>query len=163
MARKSDIEKFNNMSKPERRVAVSKDVIKQINSGLFTASSHYFYPKYDGFRDISEEDLPKTPCRVCGIGAAAIAKTIKFSGHDFDNHPLDFNFDQEDCHGALSDCFTQRQLNVIEDWFEDAIEGGFPSWTEKSKEDRMICIYQSIIDNKGKVLPKTFNDYEVAK
>ena len=170
MARKSDIEKFNNMSKAERRVAVSKDVIKRINSGLFTAFSRYFAPKSGYLAEISEEDLPKTSCYVCGIGAAAIAKTMKFNNYDFDNRSCIHVFYQEDCQDALSDCFTEHQLRIIEGWFECDDSRGLPDdwlgnddWREKSKENRMLCIYQSIIDNKGKVLPKTFNDYEVAK
>lgn len=163
MAKKSDIEKFNNMSKAERRVAVAKDVIKQINSGLFTAASHYFYPKRIGIENVSEEDLPKTSCYVCGIGAAAISKIMKFNNYDFDNRPSDCIFYQRDCHNALKDCFTNDQLNIIENWFECHGYNLPDDWTEKSKENRMLCIYQSVIDNKGKVLPRTFNDYEVAK
>lgn len=164
MAKKSDVEKFNNMSKAERRVAVAKDVIKQINSGLFTPSSCYFDPKKKCVSDVFEEDLPNTPCYVCGIGAAAIAKTMKFNNYDFDNRFRNYSFGQGDCHNALVDCFTNSQLHTIERWFEGDDFYDLPDdWLEKSKEDRMLCIYQSIIDNKGEVLPDTFNDYEVAE
>ena len=161
MAKKSDIQKFNKMSKAERRVAVAKDVIKQINSGLFTAESYYFHPKRKILENVSEADLPKTSCYVCGIGAAAIAKIMKFNNYDFDNRPSNSIFHQGDCHDALSDCFSNSQLHTIEDWFEcDDFDDLPDDWLEKSKENRMLCIYQSIIDNKGKVLPSTFNDYE---
>ena len=161
MARKSDVEKFNNMSKAERRVAVAKDVIKQINSGLFTAESYYFYPKRKILENVSEADLPKTSCYVCGIGAAAIAKIMKFNNYDFDNRPSSHVFYQGECHNALVDCFTEHQLHTIEYWFESNDIFSMPhDWLKKSKENRMLCIYQSIIDNKGKVLSSTFNDYE---
>lgn len=160
MAKKSDIQKFNKMSKAERRVAVAKDVIKQINSGLFDAASCYFSPKLRLMENVSEKNLPNTRCYVCGIGAAAIAKTMKFNNYDFDNRSLIWDFGKEDCHNALSDCFTKDQLNKIENWFECNSYRLPDSWREKSKENRILCIYQSIIDNKGKVLPSTFNDYE---
>ena len=147
MAKKSDIEKFDKMSKPERRVAVARDVIKQINSGLFTAASHYFYPKRKCLENVFEVDLPKTSCYVCGIGAAAVAKTIKFNNYDFDSRSSVHAFGQGECHNALVDCFSDRQLNTIEGWFEGDDFYDLPDdWLEKSKEDRMLCIYQSIID-----------------
>jgi len=161
MAKKSDIQRFNKMSKVERRVAVAKDIVKWINSGLFTAKSCYFKPINKDISNIVESDLPETPCYVCGIGAAAIAKTMKFNNYDFDNRSSKYRFYRRDCYKALRDCFTKRQLEIIEDWFEGNSVNLQSSWLEKSKEDRMLCIYQSIIDNKGKVLPNTFNDYEV--
>ena len=160
MAKKSNIQKFNKMSKAERRVAVAKDVIKQINSGLFTAASRYFAPKRRFMENVSEENLPSTSCYVCGIGAAAIAKTIKFNNFDFDNSLREYGLSQTDCHDALEDCFTTDQLNKIENWFECNSHYLPSTWREKSKENRMLCIYQSIIDNEGKVLSSTFNDYE---
>ena len=160
MAKKSDVQKFNRMSKPERRVAVAKDVIKQINSGLFDAASCYFSPKLRLMENVSEENLPKTRCYVCGIGAAAISKTMKFNNYDFDNRSLIWDFSQGDCHDALRDCFTTDQLNKIENWFECNLNCLPSTWREKTPENRMMCIYQSIIDNKGKVLSSTFNDYE---
>ena len=160
MAKKSDMQKFNKMSKAERRVAVAKDVIKQINSGLFTARSCYFTPKRRLMKNVFEENLPRTSCYVCGIGAAAIAKTIKFNNFDFDGSLREYGLSQTDCHDALEDCFTTDQLNKIENWFECNTRNLPDSWRLKSKENRMLCIYQSVIDNEGKVLSSTFNDYE---
>ena len=87
---------------------------------------------------------------------------MKFNNYDFDGRSSNCVFYQDDCHNALADCFTNHQLHAIERWFEGDNLYGLPhDWTEKSKEDRMLCIYQSIIDNKGRVLPSTFNDYEM--
>ena len=67
----------------------------------------------------------------------------------------------------LSDCFTEKMLNTIENVFEkqSIIAGGKRRWSPmhhiEDDSDRMLAICQNIIDHDGEFRP--FADYEVSE
>ena len=79
MATKRMIEKFETMTDDEKRVAVARDVIKQIDSGFYRPRSTYFEP-VDNFDDIiTHKNVRGKKCEVCLKGAVLLSRIGKFN------------------------------------------------------------------------------------
>ena len=77
--------KFENLTKPEQRVAILKDAIKQIHAKRIVPERRVYLEKVNEF----ESHLPEAPCRACGIGALFVSQ-YKLSGSS----------------GSVNDCFN---------------------------------------------------------
>ena len=169
MATKRDIEAYKKMTRSERRVAICKDVIKQLDAGRYIAYSAYLKMPSGGHQLVETKDNPisdKT-CYLCGKGAMFVSKVSKFNGVGpfVPDKIREFNIVS-----GVSDAFSRDQMDTIEKLFErhlgfqDLVGGSEEdqfNWYFKSKEDRLRIICQNYIDNKGTLKPKQLPDYEV--
>ena len=168
MATKRDIAAYKKMTRAERRVAICKDVIKQLDAGRYIASSTYLELANDGEELVETKDNPisNKTCYLCGKGAMFVSKVSKFNGvKPFvpnNTHPWDMV-------EGVSDAFSKDQMDNIERLFECFFSshsllgsyGKWLSWKLNSQEERLRIICQNIIDNKGTLRPKQLPDYEV--
>lgn len=124
------------MDRTQKRIAVAKDVLKQLDSGLLTARKG----TYLEFRKLRLQMINNLPnnldkvfnlvskkgatCDVCGIGSCFIA-TVRL-GDDyetdkiFENNPLftGLSLSSRQMRPYLRKIFTSRQLTLIECAFE---------------------------------------------
>ena len=191
MATKRMIEKFSQMTKNEKRVAIARDVIAQLDAGIYRAQSDYFVPIDDFEGIVKHDNVRGKACCVCAKGAILLSRIGKF------NHTPDYSvFELPDLAYDLSDNLKEfPDADEIEDAFEqnlgscadimghqdkledkysenpitqekydvacDSFVGQIDNFNDLPAEDRMRIIMQSIIDNKGKFKPLTLLNYEV--
>ena len=157
------------MTKAEKRVAVAKDVIAQLNRGKLTATTGlYFEAKncdksFDGEVQLQEvlKHIPK--CEVCAKGALFVGMINKYNDFTinvdyYTNYPkasqitscVNIHF-----YDKLKTLFTEKQLTAIEVYFEGWRRVKAPSFYEKNPnaKKRMILIMKNIIQNKGTFKP----------
>ena len=169
MATKRDIETYKKMTRAERRVAICKDVIQQLDAGRYIASSTYLELANAGDELVETKDNPisdKT-CYLCGKGAMFVSKVSKFNGvKPF----VPDDTCESDMISGVSDAFSENQMDIIEELFEcyasfrDLVGNDKDDqlkWRQNSKDERLRIICQNIIDNKGTLKPKQLRDYEV--
>lgn len=174
--------KWEKMSRPQRRVAVAKEVIGRLNDFSSIESDHGYVihdgdddtGKYDKYFDLEynedEEDgviklkrkhadqlIPQ--CTVCARGAMMLAKTAEFN-NSFLAHDL---CSEEATSDVLSDCFNDEELQEIEEHFELWYSASHKAlWADiEDPKDRLLAIMQNIIDNDGNFHPE--QEYEVVE
>ena len=76
MATKRDIEAYKKMTRAERRVAICKDVIQQLDAGRYIAHSVYLKMSTGGDELVETKDNPisNKTCYLCGKGAMFVPK-----------------------------------------------------------------------------------------
>ena len=191
MATKKMIEKFSQMTKNEKRVAIARDVIAQLDAGIYKAQSDYFIPIDDFENIVKHDNVRGKACCTCAKGAILLSRIGKF------NHTPDYNLNDlgniamrlsdtleefpdadeieyafEQDLGACND--IMKRLDKLEDKYSknpitrEKYDDDFSSFRDQigdfnslPAEDRMRIIMQSIIDNKGKFKPLTLLDYEI--
>lgn len=135
---------FENMSKPEQRVAIAEDVLKQIHAGkIYVRRGVYLSSNTAEF-----DEKTKSNCSACALGVMFVAK------YNLVNCDWFYNMGQRRLQVALKDYFSIFQLRKIERAFECSW-----SWIDDS-EDCLIAIMQNIIDHDGKF--HTSVKYEMA-
>jgi hypothetical protein len=102
-------------SAAKQRVAIAKDVIKQIKLGKIVLGGGY-WSSWEPKKVADTLPLKKTTCRVCAMGAVFAAKVLR-NGSDLVNASVNDQAIIEDLKGV----FTAKQLRLI----ETAYEGGF--------------------------------------
>lgn len=166
---------FHRLTAAQKRVAVARDAIAQLNQGRFIAD-HGHYISLD--RKTTEAEVidqklltsrKQITCRVCVTGAAALSYIRKFNRKTL---PGEFCMSQ-DVAGILSKVFTPAQLGLMEIAYEGQLHGMHftcpdfnagqraEDFREKYKggtyaqadNDRVVAIFQNIIDNKGTFKP----------
>ena len=152
------------LSKREMRIAIAKDVLKQLRAEVYIARGVYFmargtplYGNQEGLASMNGAQVQKsvkalTQCDVCAIGAAIISGIRLYDG------VAGKRFDPND--GSVSWAgqrfFTERQLDLMEDFFE--VTGSFLSGELEKKMDdmphkkRMKIVFSSIAKNDGRVV-----------
>lgn len=174
-------EKFEKLSKSEKRVLIAKDVIKALNMRKLVAQ-HGTYMRVDdpklkrtvlGNKQLSDvfdkATKKKDSCHVCALGACFVAGVQRFNnvvatdiGYSAKTEIDDLNND-DTMRDFLVDYFSMEQLHLIENCFEssDAMELA-PSgedWKPKLEgTERMIAIMKNIVKNKGTFKPKGLKD-----
>lgn len=159
---------FNKLSKPEKRVAIAKDVIIALKAKKYIAKSgDYLNLNSKSGKDlfgvnINQELLcsDDVTCTVCAIGAMFTSK-VAISNNFDDYRPSD-----NEMRSHLSKYFSMPQLHLIESAFEGwekgstSISGNIPNdnhmiFEEKypNDNDRMIAIMENIVENKGTFKP----------
>ena len=191
MATRRMIEKFSQMTKNEISVAIARDVIAQLDAGIYKADSTYFEP-IDDFEDIVKHDNVRgKACCVCAQGALLLSRIGKFNHTpnyklgDLENVAMelrdnlkefpDANEIEEAFEQNLESCYDiANHLNKLEDKYSanpitqekydvayDSFRDQIDNFNDLPAEDRMRIIMQSIIDNKGKFKPLTLLEYDV--
>lgn len=168
---------FFAQSPAQQRVTIAKDVISELRSGRFRASSGLYFEasgfKADDALDYAEPEdelsdvLTRVDkCNVCALGAVFVCGvqradnlTVQGAG----------GYQQKDMHEYLSRFFSVSQLHLIETAFEKgevgsrgdveteeavAAVGFWRNLTTPNPENRMLAIMENIIRNNGKFKPK---------
>jgi len=149
---------------PKKRVAVAKDVLKQLRLKKYIATRGlYFEPGSGEDEDLIEEGrkdgkdlqeiLPKITCRVCAKGAILASRVNLYN-----EFPLDKDTDIDHVAANVScEVFGESQANLIEVTFE-----GYTSWNTaaskfhkkyKTSEGTLRGIMNNIIKNNGVFKP----------
>lgn len=171
---------FAKMTKPQRAVAVAKDVLAQIKAGNYTCE----VGGYVNLETPPIEDLPDNckvsaaifnpsdlQCQVCARGAMFMSAIRKFNKFDFvkDSSQDDgvrnlLHPDSPKFRKIEDTIFSREQIGLIESAFECCNMAGSTPF-EKTKSaiffgilynndsDRMQAIMRNIIKNDGKFVP----------
>jgi hypothetical protein len=153
-------ERYKLMTRKQRKVAIAKDVIKQVNAGVFDAKSqHGYVVPMNGYLNGPVEQrnaiAVAKECHVCARGALMLSRIAKFN--DMVINPICGNIEQEQTAKALEDAFTSRELYEIERAFEGGEDGSDYRrffLDHKNSNNRLIAICQNIIDHKGTFRPE---------
>ena len=142
--------RMNAAEKAKTRVAVAKDVLKQLKAKKIRAQSNYGYCVPDD----------AGPCMVCALGAAMVSR-LRIKGA----WSLVWRsswWDRGAVTEELSDCFSHEQMLLIEDAFESgpnehysppATPGELFGARYRSDRGRLKAIMENIIANKGTFAP----------
>ena len=174
---------FNQLSAPEKRILIAKDVIKQIELKRYLAKSgSYIELPYTGkYRtlyntnlDIKQNFEEIDNCEVCAMGACILSLTkIKNKLNFSDIGGTVTSLNKEKVKSLFNKTFTPRQLLMIETAFEKGTTGdklGREFYNHRltldeifkclnyakkysSSKSLLIAIMQNIIDNKGMFIP----------
>lgn len=159
-------------SAAERRVAVAKDVLKQLDArkmlavaGVYCNFSKPYSEKEDKEPKAFHEFVKNASCRVCAIGGLFVSM-VRIEDSFAPGYRAQFrarlnrSVMNTDMRMKLEKIFSSDQLRVIEHHFEtwnldikdsDSLENFFNS----SDESRMRAIMKNIIKNRGTFKPKT--------
>jgi hypothetical protein len=163
-------ETFHKMSRPEQCVAVARDVLRQLETGVYKANSGNYVGFYGqdtilyaaSASSLQETLLTKQPnCSVCALGGAFLSLVRLGNQLDF-QHGKSSPYQE-----ALAPYFGKFQVDLM----EAAFEGWECDHNNTEEEDlsirakdfyrdhkgnqteRLQAIFQNIIDNGGKFLP----------
>jgi hypothetical protein len=140
---------FNALSSQEKKIAIAKDAIQQIEIGKYKAKQSYGYftlgeyMTQDNRYQISdlqcEIDKAET-CSLCGMGAV-FASRVRL-GNDITNAKPD----GDDIVNILEDVFEEEELRLIEAAFEgDGNENYFETYEEYDEdEDTYFTDYEPL-------------------
>lgn len=138
----------------EKRVAVARDALAQVQFGIIEAGRGlYFFKKDDG------------RCRVCALGAMFLGAVV----HGLCKMPEDQNYMSGKIEDGLLELWDVHQQDLIEENFEgwdawnhdqDAAEGRWRMAFDNNT-DRLIAILQNIIRNNGTFVPTDIRPIEV--
>lgn len=184
MATKRDINRFEKMTNAEKRVAICKDVVLQLNLGIYKAKSTYF-ESYDDIWDdegmITHESIRGKTCSLCAKGALFVSRYSKFndlrnfgSKREIEDWARDLGTKLQEFPQKMADdiehAFEQnlgeidevnRYMNTLNFTEEDEFWEHITAWDGYPAEDRLRIICHNIIRNKGKFKPLELLDYEV--
>lgn len=152
------------MTAAQKRVAIARDVIKQLKIKLTSACHLYFWGEIDDIigganplSDVRElikkSNVKENLCEVCAKGALVIAHILRFNGVNVS----DFRR-AENRIGNESPIpyFSDRQFNLIEALYEGNGVDDDSSWRKFYRridclfdEERIIAIMKEIIRRKG--------------
>lgn len=139
MTSKMTIEKFEALSKEEKKVLVAKDVLAQIKAGKYIANKGEYVKIYNTPIELSK-DIKKNfnkieKCYVCGIGACLMSITRFANKLTFEDVGIRFNdyccnedvgISQNKIKSLLTSVFTEEEIATIESLFE----GGNTAYAE---------------------------------
>lgn len=153
---------WSSMSKAQKRVAVAKDVLAQIDAEMVVAEECVYVEARALESEMAQQycDVSKpVVCRACGLGSL-ILSSVRFEN---ERTVSEINgIDGYEARAILSHIFKDSQLDLIESAFERtsmadtncsvdcAVSFGADFW---HSEDRLIAIMQNIIDHKGRFVP----------
>lgn len=172
---KTQIEKWNSyfktLSKAEQRVAIAKDVVKQIKVKKYVArSGSYIQPKVNFQGDVRSQFDKIVDCECCALGSCLLS-AVKFKNTlEYDDL---FSYFERDSKFTkmLNSIFSTKQQALIEASFEggdylQVLETTKFRLTEeeidkcvdfyynfKDSKKRLIAIMENIISNKGTFKP----------
>lgn len=143
---------FNKLTAAQKRVAIAKDVIDQVEAGKYVP--FFGYAMIQGKNEISQKVLKQNPeCEVCAVGAAALS-AIRLGNHFEFPHA---HLVSTHIFKVLSKWFSSEQAGMIEAAYERFSRNGKacfdfePSIARGSQ--RIITIFTNIIRNKGEFVP----------
>ena len=169
-------EKFKKATKAQKRVMIAQDVLAQIKTKRYVAESGcWVQPNINAAceKNLKDEDSVQElfakkkikSCNVCALGGLFMScinlnnnTTVEDLKKEF--YIGDFVYDDTKISNGLNRIFTQKQLILIETYFEGG-EGYFKGGNEKildffpnyDDDERLEMIMQNIIDNNGTFKP----------
>ncbi len=163
MSTKQRNTRFAKMTKAQKRVAIAKDVIKQIAARsikprfqIYLESPNQIAKKMDIGKQLCDV-LPNRPaCKVCAIGGMFVAAVGLFNDLPVDETFVNRFVDAGPLKNRLLNFFGREQLREIEWCFEDNETWITNVNAPKHRRDaakRMAAIMQNIIENKGTFVP----------
>jgi hypothetical protein len=170
-------EEFKKATKAQKRVMIAKDVLAQIKAKRYFAESGcWVQPNIKAAceKNLKDEDSVQElfakkkikSCNVCALGGLFMScinlnnnTTVEDLKKEF--YIGDFVYDDSKISNGLNRIFTQKQLMLIETYFEGS-QGYFKGDNEKTlvflesydDDERLEMIMQNIIDNNGTFKPK---------
>lgn len=180
---KESNKRFDSMTPAERRVAVARDVLKQLNKKKIVASNQGDYVHVNGRVPTSVVDdtntlvtevFAGTTCKCCARGAMFVSACSLFNAPKLSELRLDEkikDLNGRDLRLQENQLFTRRQIDMIETAFEgwpiynsaEKLPADFRNAAEQfyranpSATKRMRMIMLSIIRNKGEfVMPREY-------
>lgn len=171
-------EKFAALSPAEKRVAVAKDVIAQLDAKKIVALCGSYVsitPKENEIFSLEPDDEMQTVlagrvCDACALGSLFICAVAKLDDCTADSVQFDKHYDvdyymRDDPYEYLGQFFEHEQLHRIEQAFE-----GYAGWSDddganyidEDAERRLRVIMKNIIDNNGTftLVPEQFQPEE---
>lgn len=167
---------FKKATKAQKRVMIAKDVLAQIKTKRYVAESGCWVQTNinaackenlkdeDSVQELFAEKKIES-CNVCALGGLFMSCTNLNNNttvQDLYNEQYlgDFVADDDKISNGLNRIFTQKQLMLIESYFEGS-EGYFRGGNEKTEtflesyndNERLEMIMQNIIDNNGTFKP----------
>lgn len=169
-------ERFNALSRNEKRVEIARDVIAQLASKRFEALRGTYVESLikvkNAEQDLSEAILgSKESCTVCGIGGFFISAVCKADNLPAKKAISDFNegstnyvdIDGDKAYSYLRKFFSKTQLELIECAFEQSsgfskspnafLAANFGKDVEDD-DDRLRLIAENVVANKGRFVPR---------
>ena len=172
---------FEELSKPEQRVAIAKDVIKHLNTGKIKATvgtyfensfiDKHLYKLSDENKNVELQTLLEkddVKCKVCALGGMFVVDVLNNDHLLVGKKERDIDSYLE--RKRLKKYFSTSQLSLIENSFEkmNIVDPTSNNWSVnydgvefgkkfKSPKDRLIAIMQNVIDNKGTFIPPKTN------
>lgn len=174
---------FSKLSKPQKRVAIAKDVLQQIKQKKYIAEAERYVSRinfvdaFDSYGEDIKSNFKKIKdCRVCAMGACLMSATKFANKLNFEDvgHSIS-DLKNEKVQTLFAEIFSPKQLLLIETAFEGNNGGdkvgeeifeidSCQYANEKIKCDkfhdkydnpqsRMIGIMENIIKNKGEFKP----------
>lgn len=122
--------RFNKLTKAQKRVAIARDVLKQLDNKRIKATSGIYFKGTARLPEISLETevqniIEKTPqCNACALGSmfvCAVNAANRLKVKDLyarSLSPMLVSFSYADIDKYLSRFFSNRQLSMIESAFE---------------------------------------------
>ncbi len=173
-------EKFKKATKAQKRVMIAQDVLAQIKTKRYVAESGcWVQPNIKAAceKNLKDEDSVQElfakkkikSCNVCALGGLFMScinlnnnTTVEDLKKEF--YIGDFVYDDSKISNGLNRIFTQKQLILIETYFEGG-QGYFKGDGEKTlaflanydDDERLEMIMQNIIDNNGTFKPSKLN------
>ena len=148
------------LGKREMRVAIAKDVLKQLKTKKYNARSIYFSASSVHLSSQYSMTGPELQaglnsigyCEVCAIGAALVSGICLFDGVSGSN--FDYNAGVDSL--AAQKFFNKHELVIMESLYEiysvhDWPGGALIDAQLISQKERMKCVFRSIIHKKGRV------------
>lgn len=153
---------YKKMTRAQRKVAIAKEVISNIN--IMKIRAHHAYvsdsdsiPIQKTSQQVAEK--AKKKCTVCARGAMLLCKVAKYNNYDFLIFGEGYMIGSHDTTMALKDAFSETELELIERAFERNYS--YSSWGPDNDADRLLAIMQNIVDHNGKFKPSV--EYVVEK
>jgi hypothetical protein len=167
---------FKKASKAQKRVMIAQDVLAQLKAKRYFAESGcWVQPNIKAAceKNLKDEDSVQElfaakkieSCNVCALGGLFMScinlnnnTTVEDLKKEF--YIGDFVYDDSKISNGLNRIFTQKQLILIESYFEGS-QGYFKGDNEKTvvflesynDDERLEMIMQNIIDNDGTFKP----------
>jgi hypothetical protein len=166
---------FNSLTKEEKRVAIAKDVIEQLDLQKFTAKSGTYFslnlPDYkvvkEGVSLQKQFDKAET-CKVCAMGAVFASKVRLGNEFEVPYSTCIVSIDDDYIVNSTDSLFSEYEMRLMEFFFEgadinetiyhesedyDSIDEKVREFcdTYKTADERMRAIMQNIIDSEGAI------------
>lgn len=140
---------FTKLTAAQKRVAIARDAIKQIECKTYKASEGFYVGIGSGVRINQTKVKAMKRCRVCAWGMALLSSVRLFNEFNETNDPSSIE-------NHLSKIFPNQNLRLIEAVFEgwndgatnnDATLAFYRKHPDNTK--RALAIFRNIIRNRG--------------
>lgn len=163
---------FNSLTASQKRVAIAKDVLKQIKLGVFRAKTQS-YIDFNGYNSMPDTSISlqkviedrKIECKVCAKGALFCSLVVFKNKIDIRGA---YWLTEGDIVSRFKGIFSEHQLDMIENAFERKMINthgnerkneqlrksvNFGNTHGESDEETLIAIMKNIVKNSGEFKP----------